>query len=140
MRRTSHAVEHDRNSKVPLLRETAEQSFGTCIVARCHTGNRVETFAGELSAFLNEVGAVSDTRNRVRKVQAEKTTDKTGDTVEARNGGGENQGQEPVERAQADPEPAALLGSDGWQLEDFLTNFNIDGFETDVEVQDCIVG
>ena len=73
---------------------------------------------------------------RVCKVQTEKTSDKVGERRKLRDRHGEDESKNPVDRTKAPPKIPALLGRYCRQIQDFLANFDVDGFHTHVEVQD----
>jgi len=103
-------------------------------MSRSDSCSRIEALTWQLSAFLNQIGAVHNSGNGVGEVEGEKTADHTDDAVEGRNRSGDDECEDPVNGTETDPEPPALLGGDVWEVEDFLANFDVDGLEANVEV------
>lgn len=86
--------------------------------------------------LMNAVRGEHETRERVCEVQREETTNEVGKGSELGNGHGDYKSDNPVHRAETPPEVLPALGSDGWQVEDFLADFDVDGFHADVEVEE----
>lgn len=129
-------VKGARNVDVPVLEVSAHPSLPAIVVPRRNTRGGVKPFTGELCAHLAHVADVQDCGEGVREVEDQKSSDNARDTVQVGDGGGDDEGDNPVDRTQGEPQVAALLGGDGGEVEDLLEDFNVDSLHANVEVHD----
>lgn len=71
----------------------------------------------------------------VGELQDTNGTHETGDVGELGNGGADDEGDSPVCWDETDPEELAKLGREGWEVEDFLEDFDINDFDANVSIQ-----
>jgi hypothetical protein len=104
-------------------------------MSNCDTGVGVEALSWERSVDLASITDVQDGGEGIGEVEDQKGANETGDTVEIRDGGGNDESDDPVDGAEEVPEELALLAGDFRPVEDFLADFDVDGFHADVEVE-----
>lgn len=106
-------------------------------MANSLTSVGIESLARESGTFLDCITQIHDAGEGVCEVQTEKSSDEVGESAEFGDGHGDDEGDDPVDWAQAPPQPFALSCGDWRGVEEFLTNFDVYGLHTDVEVKDC---
>lgn len=88
---------------VPLLAVTSHPSLETVIVTGGHTGGGVETFTFQASIDLHVVTKVQQGREGVGEVENEQGANHGNKTVQVGDGGGNNEGEDPVHRTKSIP-------------------------------------
>lgn len=134
---TSQEVKRAEGVKSPALHVATDPALHAAVVYGGNARHGVESFTGELGAMFDGPTNKDDAGKRVGEVQGEETANEADDTVEVRDGGGDEEGDDPVHRAEGVPHPAAFLGRDVGHVEDLLEDFDVDCFHADVEVEDC---
>lgn len=95
---------------------------------------RIKAFSRQCCVDLASISDVQDRWERVCEIENEQGADEAGDAVEVGHGGGDDECDDPVDGAEGVPEELAFLGGDLRPFEDFLADFDIHGFHSDVEV------
>jgi len=120
---------------VPVLHVPTNPSLPATVKPGRNAGVGVESLAGKLSIHLASETNVQDGWEGVGEIEDEECADKTGDSVDVGNGGGDDEGDDPVEGTKAVPHPSSPRGGDFGELEDLLEHLNVDRLHSDVEVQ-----
>jgi len=132
---TPEEVDDVHGVDVPVDHVPSDPTLDAGIVSRGDTGVGIETLAWERGVDLASVADVQDGGEGVGEVQDQEGADETGDAVQVGDGGGDDEGDDPVDGAEGVPEELALLGGDLGPVEDFLADFDVDGLHSDVEVE-----
>jgi hypothetical protein len=128
---TTKEVDGIDDVDVPVLEVSTSPSLEPAVVSHSDAGNGVEALAWERSIDLTSVANVQKGGEGIGKVQDEQCSN----TVEVGHGGSDEEGQDPVDRAQSVPQKLALLGCDLGEVQDLLEYFNVDSFHSDVEIE-----
>ena len=104
-------------------------------MSRRHSGIGIEALSRQRSINLASVPNIEDRRERVREVENQQGANETRDAVEVRDGGRDDERDDPVDGAESVPKQLPLLARDFRPSEDFLTDLNIHGLHADIEVQ-----
>ena len=136
-RQARNNVNRRRQTDSPALLEPTDPAAGTLIHPDRLAGVRVETLARQDGGFLDGVAEVEHSGEAVGEVDHEEGADEADDAADVRDGGGDEEGQDPVDGAQAVPGDLTLAGGDGREAEALLENFEVDCLHADVEVHDC---
>jgi hypothetical protein len=134
---TRNNVNRSRQTDSPGLLEAADPAAGALIHPDGLAGVWVEALAGEHGGFLDGVAEVEHSGEGVGEVDHEEGADEADDAADVGDGGGDDEGEDPVDGAQAVPGDLALAGRDGREAEALLEDFEVDGLHADVEVHDC---
>jgi len=134
---TTKEVDRVNDVDVPVNLESADPALETGIVAGSNASVGIEALAWQRGVDLASVADVEDGGEGVGEVEDQEGADEAGDAVEVGDGGGDDEGDDPVDGAQGIPEELAFLGGDFGPFEDFLADFDVDGLHADVEVEHC---
>lgn len=135
--KTEQDVDSKRGAPLPALHETASPALHAGVKTGGDTGVRVEALTGQSGGLLNLVRKHQKAREGICEVHHENGADKTDDAADVGHGGADDEGERPVDGAEAVPVDLALPGGDGREAEDLLEDFEVDGLHADVEVHDC---
>ncbi|KAI7139053.1 hypothetical protein KC337_g76 [Hortaea werneckii] len=129
----SENVDESRYTLHPALPEAAVPAFPAAVKSGGDTGVRVEALAGECGSLLDGPRKIQHAWKAVREVDHEQSTDQADNSAEIGNGGSDDEGEDPVARAQTVPGDPALRGADWGKVEDLLEDFKVDRLHSDVE-------
>jgi hypothetical protein len=139
-RQPRNNINRRRQTDGPALLETPDPAAGALIHADRLAGVRVEALAGQDGGLLDGVAEVEHSGEAVGKVDHEEGADEADDAADVGDGGGDDEGQDPVDGAEAVPGDLALAGGDGREAEALLEDFEVNCLHADVEVHDCLLG
>ena len=134
--KTGQDIEYHGKARIPRLFKTTHETLDASVVAGGNAGNGVKTLAGQRRSLLDAVGDVHDSWDGVGEVEREEATHNTDEEVEVGDGGGEEEGDDPVDWAENEPQDLALLGDDRGKVENLLEDLEVDGLHADVEIED----
>ena len=120
---------------MPLLLETSDPSLHFGIEASDLSSTLVKAFTLFERAHLDVVSKVKQRREGVRKLQDANGSDEAGQIGELRDGGGDDEGDGPVDWNNDDPQEFARTGAEGRELEELHEDVLVDDFDADVAVQ-----
>jgi hypothetical protein len=134
---TRNNVNRSRQTDGPGLLEATDPAAGALVHPDGLAGVRVEALAGEDGGFLDGVAEVEHAGEGVGEVDHEEGADEADDAADVGDGGGDDEGEDPVDGAEAVPGDLALAGGDGGEAEALLEDFEVDCLHADIEVHDC---
>lgn len=133
--KTSQDVQGAEGVNEPALHVTTDPTLHAAVVLGGDASDGVEALTGELGTVLDGPANEHNTGKGVGEVQTEQTTNEADDTTQVGNGGGNQEGDDPVERSHRVPHPATLLGGDVRHVEDLLQDLDVDCLHANVEVE-----
>lgn len=129
-------VDEGDGASEPGFLVASDPALQAVVVPGGDSGGRVEALAGEFGSLVDDVADVHHPGEGVGEVHHEDGADQADDAVEVGDRAGDDEGEDPVARAQEVPEELALLLDDGGELEDGLEDLEVDRLHADVEVHD----
>ena len=109
---TKQDVESKRSTPLPALLETTSPALYASIKTSGHTSVGVETLARKSSSHLDLVTQHEHARKAVGEIDHKDSTDETDNAADIGNRGGNNKGENPVDRTEAVPRNLALSASE----------------------------
>ena len=117
--------------------ETTHPATYAVVEARDLPRGGVEAFVGSYRVLVDSEAEGHDWRERVGELQDADGGDEGGELEEGRDRGCDDEGDGPVDGHDADPEPLAILGREGWGAEEVDEDVVVEDFDPDVAVQPC---
>ena len=126
---------------MPILHEPTDPSLHSSVVSGGNASVGIKSLTRERSIDLACEANIQKGGEGICEVQDEKRTDDTGDTVEVRHGGSDEEAEDPVDGTESVPHPFTPLGGDLREVQDLLEDLNVHCLHSDVEVeQACYTG
>ena len=128
-RQRPQKVKHVPKIQIPILRhEPPHQPLHTPILQRDLSGGWVEPFAGAQGVLFDVEGNVQPGGEGVCELDDADRGHDGGEAGEVGDGGGDEEGDSPVNGDDGDPEEFTVFVGEGWCAEEF---------DADVVVEDC---
>jgi hypothetical protein len=104
-------------------------------MSRRHSRIGIEPLSRQRRIHLASIPNIENRRECVREVEDQQRANKTRDAVEIRDGGRDDERDDPVDGAESIPKQLPLLARDFRPSEDLLADLDIYGLHADIEVQ-----
>ena len=114
--------------------EAAHPAADAVVEARDLACGGIEAFVGADGVLVDRVAEGHDRRESVSELQDADGGDEGGELEEGWDRGCDDKGDGPVDWHDADPEPLALLGREGWGAEKVDEDVVVEDFDPDVAV------